>query len=82
MTAVNDNGSASILVGAVPQLRRLVGRLPTSAARVRSQVTSCGICGGQSGIWAGFLQVLRTGTIGQLVADVPSGLSLIPPKEA
>jgi hypothetical protein len=34
-------------------------RLPTAAARVRSQVRSCGICGRQSGIGAGFLRVLR-----------------------
>jgi hypothetical protein len=33
-------------------------RLPTAAARVRSQVGSCGICG-QSGTGAGFLRVLR-----------------------
>jgi hypothetical protein len=32
-------------------------RLPTAAARDRSQVTSCGICGGQSGTGAGFLRV-------------------------
>jgi hypothetical protein len=30
--------------------------LPTAAARVQSQVKSCGICGGQSG--PGFLRVL------------------------
>jgi hypothetical protein len=29
-------------------------RLPTAAARVRAQVTSCGICAGQSGIGAVF----------------------------
>jgi hypothetical protein len=29
--------------------------LPTAAAQVRSQVKSCGICGGQSGTGAGFL---------------------------
>jgi hypothetical protein len=31
---------------------------PTAAARVRSQVKSCGICGGQSGAGAVFLRVL------------------------
>jgi hypothetical protein len=34
-------------------------RLPTAAAWVRSQVKSCGICGEQSGIGAGFFRVLR-----------------------
>jgi hypothetical protein len=34
-------------------------RLPTVTAWVRAQVRSCGICGGQSGTGAGFLQVLR-----------------------
>jgi hypothetical protein len=33
--------------------------LPTVAARVQARVWSCGICGGQSGAGAGFLQVLR-----------------------
>jgi hypothetical protein len=33
-------------------------RLPTAAARVRSQVRSCGICGGQNGTDVDFLQVL------------------------
>jgi hypothetical protein len=33
--------------------------LPTPAARVRSQVRSCGIDGGQSGTGASFLRVLR-----------------------
>jgi hypothetical protein len=74
-------------------------RLPTAAARVRFQVRSCVICGGQSGTGAGFLRVLRfplpilippttqhssssgAGTIGQILADVPSGLSLTPPQE-
>jgi hypothetical protein len=55
-------------------------RLPTAAARVQSRVWSSGICGGQSGVGAGFLLVLRfplppnnspssqspgTGTVGQ-----------------
>jgi hypothetical protein len=31
----------------------------TAAARVRSQIRSCEICGGQSGTGAGFLRVLR-----------------------
>jgi hypothetical protein len=34
-------------------------RLPTAAARVRAQVWSRGISGGQSGNGAGFLRVLR-----------------------
>jgi hypothetical protein len=68
--------------------------LATSAARVRARVWSSGICGGQSGVGAGFLRVFRfplpifippnslsshspgAVTIGQLVADVPSGPSL------
>jgi hypothetical protein len=37
----------------------VVCRLPTAAARVRAQVRSCGICGGQSGSGAGFFRVLR-----------------------
>jgi hypothetical protein len=32
---------------------------PTAAARVQSRVWSSGICGGQSGVGAGFLRVLR-----------------------
>jgi hypothetical protein len=33
--------------------------LPTAVARVQAWVWSCGICGGQRGNEAGFLQVLR-----------------------
>jgi hypothetical protein len=74
-------------------------RLPT-AAQIRAQVRSCGICGGQSGTETGFLRTLQfplpilipltaphsssssgARAIGQLVADVPSGLSLTPPQE-
>jgi hypothetical protein len=33
--------------------------LPTAVARVRTQVTSCGICGGQSGTGEDFFRVLR-----------------------
>jgi hypothetical protein len=66
---------------AVPYLRRLVADFPPPAARVRSHVRSCGVCGGQSGIGEGFLRVLRTGTISQIVADLPSGPSLTPRQE-
>jgi hypothetical protein len=69
--------------------------LPTAAARVRIQVRSSEICGGESGAGAGLLRVFRfplpilipgtassgAGTIGQLVVDVPSGLSLSPHQE-
>jgi hypothetical protein len=34
-------------------------RLPTAAARVRAQVRSCGICGGQSGAGGGYIRVFR-----------------------
>jgi hypothetical protein len=34
-------------------------QLPTTAARIRVEVRSCGICGRQSGTEAGFLRVLR-----------------------
>jgi hypothetical protein len=70
-------------------------RLTTTAARARPEVKSCGICGGQSGIEFGFPcqfsfhRLLHThhhlssgaGTIGQIEAHVPSGLSLTPPQE-
>jgi hypothetical protein len=38
---------------------RVSRRLPTAAARVRAQVRSCGISGGQNGSGAGFIRVLR-----------------------
>jgi hypothetical protein len=71
-------------------------RLPTAAARVGSQVRSCGICSEQSGNGGGFLRVLQfplqipispthlspgAGTIGQIVTDVPSGFGLTLPQE-
>jgi hypothetical protein len=34
-------------------------RLPTTAARVRARVSSCGICGGQKGTGPSFLRVLQ-----------------------
>jgi hypothetical protein len=40
------------------QLAGLFHVNPTAAARVRDQVRSCGICGGQSSAGAGFLRVL------------------------
>jgi hypothetical protein len=69
-------------------------QLPKAAARLRSQVRTCGICGGQNVTGVSFLRVLRSALtilippdapystfIGRLIADVPSGLSPTPPKE-
>jgi hypothetical protein len=72
-------------------------RLPTAAAWVRAQAESCGICGQsgtlseQYGLPCqfSFHRLLHnhhhllsgSGTMGQIVPDVPSGLSLTPPQE-
>jgi hypothetical protein len=49
--------SVTIFIGRA--LAQAVSRwLPTAAGRVRAQVRSCGICGGQIGTGAGFLWVL------------------------
>jgi hypothetical protein len=50
-------GSKRCLGGAIAQV--VSRRLPTSAARIRSQVKSCGIHGGQSGTAVGILRVLQ-----------------------
>jgi hypothetical protein len=42
-----------------PVAQAVSRRLLTATARVRAQVRSCGVCGGQSGTGAGFLRVLR-----------------------
>jgi hypothetical protein len=67
-------------------------RLPTEAARLQAQVRSCGVCGGQSGFsfpcQSSFHRLLHThhhlssgaGTVGQLVGDVPSGMSQPTPR--
>jgi hypothetical protein len=80
-------------------VRAVSRRFPITAARVRIQVRSCWICGGQSGTedyseYLGFSCQFSfhrlfhahhlssgAGTVGQIVADVPSGLSLTPPQE-
>jgi hypothetical protein len=45
---------------------------PAAAAQVRARVSSCGICGGQSGAVVGFLRVLRI--------PLPIFIPLIAPK--
>jgi hypothetical protein len=42
----------------IPQAISL--RLSTAAARVRSQVNSCGVYCGQTGIWAGFAEMAQS----------------------
>jgi hypothetical protein len=36
----------------------VIRRLPNKAARVRAQITSCGVCGKESGTGVGFLRAL------------------------
>jgi hypothetical protein len=51
----------TLLMGSGCAVAQIVSsRLPTAASRVQARVSSCGICGGQSGTWAGFLRVLRS----------------------
>jgi hypothetical protein len=51
--------------------------LPTAVARIRAQVKSCGIRGGQSGTWAGFLRVLRFPLPILIPPNVPLSSSII-----
>jgi hypothetical protein len=48
-----------VIIGSLPDRPCHSRRLPTTVARVRAQVRSCGICGGQSDTRAGFLRVLH-----------------------
>jgi hypothetical protein len=55
VTRLDHDLSTSTLGRAIAQA---VSRwLPTAAGRVRARVWSCGICGGQSDVGAGFLRV-------------------------
>jgi hypothetical protein len=63
-----DGGIGNDLERSVPGLIEILGRflaqvvsrrLPTAAARIRAQVRSRGICGGQSDTGVGFLRVVR-----------------------
>jgi hypothetical protein len=51
------NLNINVVGRAVPQT--ISRRLPTAVTRVRAQVRSYGICGGQSGTGAGYVRVLR-----------------------
>jgi hypothetical protein len=55
----------------------VIRRLPTAVAPVRTQVRSCGICGGQSGTGAGFLRVLRFPLPILISPNTPHSLSSI-----
>jgi hypothetical protein len=44
----------SLIFGAVPWLKAVSRRPLTAEVRVRSRLSPCGICGGQSGTWTGF----------------------------
>jgi hypothetical protein len=50
-------------------------RLPTAAPRIRAKVTSCGICGGQSGTGASFLRVLLFPLLILIPPTAPHSLS-------
>jgi hypothetical protein len=52
-------------------------RLPNAAGRVRVQVRSCGICGGQSGSRIGFLRVLRFPLLILIPPAAPRSSSII-----
>jgi hypothetical protein len=52
-------------------------RVPTSAVRVRSQVRSYGICGGQSDAGVGFLRVLRFPLLFLIPLTAPHSSSII-----
>jgi hypothetical protein len=47
---------------------------PTTASRIRARVRSCGICGGQSGIVAGFLRVLPSNSCSTIIIVYHLGL--------
>jgi hypothetical protein len=52
------NLSVTVLCGRA-RAQEVSSRLPAAAAQVGSPESPCGICGGQSGTEAGFLQILR-----------------------
>jgi hypothetical protein len=55
---LRSSGGVYVNVGKMREVRSFIGRAIAQATRVRAQVRSCGICGGQSDTGAGFLRVL------------------------
>jgi hypothetical protein len=62
----------------VPAIAQVITRrIPTAANRVPAQVKSCGLCDGQNGTGAGFLQVLQSPLAILIPPTAPHSSSII-----